>query len=399
MKKLTGENGQAKTWLTLGIIVLLIILFALFSKQEASDDQGMVGDDGAKTEEVLKIGFMGPLSGDVAAFGTSFKKAVDLAHSQHGAEKVEIIYEDTQCDPQQSVNAANKLIFQDGVVAIMGELCSGATVAAAAVAEANQIVLISPASTSPTVSEAGDFVFRTVPSDALQGAFGAELVQERGFEKLAILYSNEEYGLGFNNVLNDRFIELGGQVVQQEAFERGATDMRAQLTKIKAARPDALYIVSNSLDSSAAAIRQAGELGLGVQLFGSEGLKSDDILAVAGKAGEGMIVTSVSSGSAEFAGAHEAEYGEAPGPFAAQGYDAYAALIQTIEDGATDGPGIRDALYDLSFDGASGMIEFDDNGDIAGNYEVYSALNGTFVRIDDAGDAMEKEDESDEEEA
>ena len=145
----------------------------------------------------------------------------------------------------------------------MAQLCSGATIPAAAVANEQKVVMVSPASTSPKLSEeGGDYFFRVIPSDSLQGDFGAKLVYEKGARKLAVLYSNEDYGVGFNSVLMESFPALGGDVVASEAFEPKSTDLRTQLTKIKAAEPDAIYIISNSPDSAAAALKQIDELGL-----------------------------------------------------------------------------------------------------------------------------------------
>ena len=328
--------------------------------------------------ETIKIGFMAPLSGEAASYGESIKRGVDLALQDAGLENVELIVEDSKCDGKEAVSAITKLISVDGVVAIVGEVCSGATLAAAPVAEQNKVPMVSSASTSPKISEEA-WVFRTVPSDALQGDFGANLAYDKGYTKLAVLYSNEEYGLGFTNVLTESFEGLGGEVVASEAVDRGAVDIRTQLTKIKDAEPDVIYVISNSPDSVVAALQQIKELGVEAVIFGSEGLKSDAILEGAGDAAEGLVLTSVSSGTTTFAEQHEAAYGEGPGPFAAQAYDAYTAIAAAIETGASTGEAIRDALFTVEFDGASGSIAFDENGDVSGNYDVYEVIDGAFV--------------------
>ncbi|MBC8501412.1 MAG: penicillin-binding protein activator [Nanoarchaeota archaeon] len=329
--------------------------------------------------EVIKVGFMGPLSGDAASYGESIKRGVDLAMKEMGLDNVELVVEDSKCEGKEAVTAINKLISLDGVVAIVGEVCSGATLAAAPIANENNVPMVSPSSTSPKVSEQGEYTFRTVPSDALQGDFGANLAYDRGYRKLAVLYTNEEYGLGFNNVLTESFAALGGEVVASETFERGAVDIRTQLTKTKDAEPDVIYIISNSPDSTVAALQQMTELGIEAAIFGSEGQKSPAILEGAGESAEGMVVTAVSSGTSGFIERHQAEYGEAPGPFAAQGYDAFKAIGLAVEQGATTGEEIKNALFGSDFDGASGHIVFDENGDVSGNYDVFEVQNGEFV--------------------
>lgn len=362
--------NEKVVWVWVGIIAVALLVITY----------GYVALTGnvvsVNTGKVVKIGFMGPLSGDAASYGESILKGVELAKRDSGLD-VELVVEDSKCDGKEAVNAITKLISVDRVSAVVGEVCSGATLAAAPIAERNKVVMISASSTSPDITNAGEYIFRTVPSDALQGAFGADLVYNRGYRRLAILYSNEEYGVGFDKVLKDNF---KGEVVASEAFQRGEVDLRGQLTKIKAKNPDAIYIISNSPDSAVAALQQIKELGIDAAVFGSEGLKSDDILE-AGDAAEGLIVTSVSSGSEQFAQRHKEVYGTEPGPFAAQAYDAFMALANAIKQGATTGEEIKDALATMSFDGASGRIVFDENGDVSGNYDVYQVKNGKFVKI------------------
>ncbi len=332
----------------------------------------------APKSEQITIGFMGPLSGDAASYGLSILKGAQLAVKEAGLTNVKLVTEDSKCDPKEAVSAINKLISVNRVQAIVGEVCSGATLAAAPIAEQNNVVMISASSTSPEISKQ-PWVFRTVPSDALQGAFGAELVAEQGYKKLAILYSNEEYGLGFSKVLQEEFPRQGGKVVANEAVERGTVDLRTQLTKIKAAQPDAIYIISNSPDSAVAALKQIKELGIAAAVYGSEGLKSDDIIKGAGNAAEGLIVTSVSVGNIGFITKHQREYGTDPGPFAAQAHDAFKALAEALKQGATTGEQIKEKLTTVEFAGASGYIKFDGKGDVSGNYDIYVVEEGKWV--------------------
>ncbi len=325
----------------------------------------------------IKIGVMLPLTGDAASYGLGAQKGIDLAFEEAGLENVELIVEDSGCEGKNARSAAEKLVSVDGVVATIGELCSSATIAAAPTFESGEVVLISPASTSPKISESGDFIFRSIPSDALQGVFAAGVVYNAGLRNLAVLYPNEDYGVGFSEVLEGEFKSIGGNVVASESFERGTTDVRAQLTKIRSAKPDVLFVISNSPDAAVAALRQIKELGLKVKLYGSEGLKSDEIAAAPGA--EGLIISSVSVGNDDFIQRHRDRYGEAPGPFAAQGYDAFLSLAAAIKSGASTGAEIRDYLYMLNLEGVSGVIDFDENGDISGNYDLYRSEGGSFV--------------------
>lgn len=362
-------SGSGFTWILIGVIIVIVALIVYNYKD-------LTGNVALNSGNMIKIGFMGPLTGDAAVYGQSIKQGVELAEKEANLENVEIIYEDSGCDPTEAVNSVNKLIDVDGVQAIVGEVCSGATLAAAPIAESKNVVMISPSSTSPKISEAGDYIFRTVPSDALQGAFAADLIYQKGFRRVAVLYGNEEYGVGFDKVFEKNF---RGNITGRESFERGSTDIRTQITKIRSSRPDAILIVSNSPESSVAALKQIRQLGVSAALFGSEGLKTPEVANVT--QAQGLIITSVSSGSVEFNSKFIEEYDEAPGAFAAQGYDSFAALARTIKQGARTGTEIKNALYVVGFDGASGRISFDLNGDISGNYEVYQLKKGEWIRI------------------
>lgn len=314
-----------------------------------------------KKASKLSLGLWVLLSGDAASYGLSILKGAQLAIKEAGLTNVKLVTEDSKCDPKEAVSAINKLISVNKVRAIVGEVCSGATLAAAPIAEQNKVVMISAASTSPEISKQA-WVFRTVPSDALQGAFGAELVAKNGYKKLAILYSNEEYGLGFSKVLQEEFPKQGEggggegrEVVANEAVERGVVDLRTQLTKIKASGADAIYIISNSPDSSVAALKQIKELGINAAVYGSEGLKSDDLVKGAGSAAEGLVVTSVSVGNVGFITKHQREYGSEPGPFAAQAYDAFKALAEAMKMGAVTGEQFKEKLALLSLTGPLGI--------------------------------------------
>ncbi len=366
-------DGKGKFWFVTGILIVLVLILVY----------GYVGITGYAVKDsgknnLVKIGFMGPLTGEAASYGQSIKRGVELALEDSGLNNVKVIYEDSGCDGKKAVDSINKLINIDEVVAIVGEVCSGATLAASPIAESNKILLISSSSTSPKITDSGDYIFRTVPSDALQGDFGAKLVFSKGYGKLAVLYINEDYGVGFESVLKKSFEKLGGKIVSSEAFERGATDLKTQITNIKSENPNAIYLISNSPDSAVIVLKQIKELGVNSIIFGSEGLKSDDILKGAGDAANGLIVSSVSSGTTGFIAKYKSVYGSEPGPFAAQAYDAFSAIAKALKKGAKSGTEIKNELYKMQLDGASGNIKFDSKGDVAGNYIVYAVKSGKF---------------------
>lgn len=374
--------------------LLFTSLFALvLLGQGCSAPAEDVAEEAVDLEDV-KVGVMVPLSGDTASYGEAVSQGVRLAVKDLGIEdSVQLVFQDSKCEAKEAANAVNQLVNANKVVAIVGELCSGATLAAAPVVEQAQTPLVSPASTAPTVSDAGEYVFRTIPSDAAQGAFGAQLVYDKGFKKLAVLAIQDDYGTGFDSVLKESFPALGGEVVASEFFQRGDVDVRTQLTKIKNAGADALYIISNTPDSAVAALRQATELGLELALFGSEGLKGPDVIEGAKEAAEGLVVTAPSAASESFMQGFQEEFGAEPGTFSAQAYDAMTAIGKALIDGATTGDAIKNYFGELSFEGASGVIDFDDNGDVSGTYDVVTVENGEWVLVEDDGEAVEHDEE------
>lgn len=354
------------------VIIALVIIYVGYSLLKSESVE----------EGPIKIGFMAPLSGDVASFGEGAKRGLDLAKEDSGLENIEIIYEDSKAESPTAVSAITKLITIDGIVAVVGPMASGATLPSAPIANENKIVLITPSASSPELSSAGEYIFRTVASDAILGKLGAKMVKNAGHKKLAFLYSNEDYGVGFEKVAKETFIELGGEVVISESFIRGETDLRTQITKVKSETPDAIFLITNSIDSAIAFFVQAKELGIEVPVFTVDIVKSQEFIDGAQEAAEGAMILAVNPGTREFVQKHLETYNENPGPFSAQAYDAFTAIAKAIESGAKTGEEIKNALMDIEFDGASGHIKFDENGDVEGDYAVYLIKDNEFILIE-----------------
>src|SRR3989344_734004 len=337
----------------------------------------------------ITLGGILPLSGGAAAYGIPVQQGMQLAVEEINelggvnGKMLEIVYEDTQCSSTMAANGIQKLISEDGVQAVVGEMCSSATLPASVIAEQNGVVLISPASTSPALTNAGDYIFRTVPSDTVQAKQTAELVHNLGYRTVAMLYINDDYGLGFTDVFEAESNALGVEIVAREAFERDTTNLRTHLTKIKIENPDALLIVSNAPAPAAAALKQAKELAINAQVFASEGLYDESVIEGAAGGAGGMFINYLGPSDA-FKSAYRTRYGEGPGIFAAEAYDAVHAIAKAIQQGGGGRTQIKDALYGVGFDGASGSIAFDANGDLQEDpsesaYDVARVVDGEFV--------------------
>ncbi len=328
----------------------------------------------------VKVGVFEDLAGDNAIASLSVKEGVDLAAKQLKAEGVtiQLVPSSNLCDGDKAIQAVKDLSAK-GVVAIIGDVCSGAMLAAAPTANALHVVMVSPSATNPKVTDAGDYIFRVIPSDAFAAQFSAKYLYDKAsVHKLAIIHSGEPYGDGLNDEMTKNFTALGGTITDSQRVPTENPDVATQMAHIKASKPDALYVAFNTSDTvPVAVLRQAKELGLTV--YTSETLKDPVFVKDAGDLTEGMTCFAVSDGTSSYIEQFQGAYNKFPDVYTAQTYDAYQAIFKAVESGASTGPQIKDALYKLNFAGASGQIKFDKNGDVPPNYTVFKLVNGKFV--------------------
>jgi branched-chain amino acid transport system substrate-binding protein len=353
---------------------------------------GVMPSSLVRAAEPITIGAVLPLSGDAARWGIPPRNAAELAIDEiNGAggidgQTLRLMAEDDRCQPADGVAAFNKIMAAVTTPVILGAVCSSSTLAIAPLAEASKTVLISPASTSPKVTNAGDFVFRVISSGSLRGKVFAEyLYHERGLRRLAIMYINNEGGIGGSSSFKAQFAQLGGTIVREETYEQGVTDVRAQLTRIRDTNAEGVLVGSYPSDT-VLALRQARELQLKLPLFfTTEAVQNPDVLRDAGDAANGAvyILAAPPSGQAPdaFDRAYEAKFGHKPELFAAEGYDIVRLVghaIAATKNRPVSGPDIRDFLYRVrDYAGASGTITFDENGDVIKPYAIRTIEVGT----------------------
>ena len=362
--------------------MLSVVSLVLTACQHASTD-----------DAPLKIGYIGPITGAAAPYGVDTLNGVQLQVDELNASGgvngrlIELIVEDGRCNALDAASAAQKLVNIDGVVAIVGGQCSGETLAAAPIVESAGIVMVSPISSSPDVTEAGDFVFRDYPSDALKTAAMAAYFNEEGFSKVAIITENTDFASAFRSSLID---DLGeDKVVFDEVVEPDTKDFRTLVTRL--ADTDFDVFVANGQTSATigAMMQQMREQGV-TQLAVSHDVGQDKTLIdIAGEAVEGFQAINVPavSDDSEFGQKIVAAHGGAQSAmaFIAHAYDAMGVLAEAISSVGTDGVAIRDYLYGLSaYDGVVGTFRFDDNGDVVGiPYVLWEVQDGTYVGVKD----------------
>jgi len=354
---------------------------------------GLLTAVSTQAQDTIKIGEFASLTGKEAAFGQSAHKgmvlAIDAANTSGGilGKQIELISEDNQSKPGESSTIAKKLITRDKVVALLGEVASSRSLEAAAVAQRYRIPMVSPASTNPKVTEIGDYIFRVCFIDSFQGAALAKFAREDlKVKNVAILRSvSSAYSVGLAKYFKDRFIKDGGTVVIESSFSEGDKDFRAQLTSIKAANPDAIF-VPGYYTEAALICKQARDIGLTLPIFGGDGWEAPALLEIGGAAVEGTYYSTHYSPEAPsetvkaFVRKYKERWGEVPDAMAALGYDSAIVLMDAIRRAGSTAPAkIRDALATTkNVDGVTGRTTIDAHRNASKPAVIIEVKNGRF---------------------
>lgn len=329
--------------------------------------------------EPIRLGYIGPLTGDAVSFGNDTVNGARMAVEEinaaggiHG-RKVSLIAEDGRCNGADAASAAQKLVSIDKVVAIIGGQCSSETLGAAPITEAAKVILLSPVSSNPDVTHAGDFVFRVYPSDALKGTALANYFATSKFTKIAMISENTDFCKGIHDSVKDALKDA--TLVFDETVEPGTKDYRSLFTRLKDTDFD-VFLVNGQSDSTVAAmVQQMRELGLQAPIVGTDTADSVTLGQIAKEAVEGLRALSVPSLSktdprgGPFVRTFEEKYGtpQVGFFFSALSYEATHLLLETIEVTGTNGEKIRDGLLASSgYDSVIGTLTFDKFGDIQG---------------------------------
>ena len=362
-----------------GLIVIILIIWGI----SAATKKG-----GAPTSsEPIKIGFIGPLTGNAANVGQNAKAAIEIALSEVNADggiygrPLEIIYEDGKCTSKDAAAAAQKLINVDKVPVVFGGACSGETSAFTGLAEQSKTVVLSYCSSAAAITNAGDYIFRNYPSDNFQGVFAADYIKNKlNKSKVAILYIQTDWGIGLNETFSKKFVELGGTVVASEGFQETNKDFRSQLSKIKVANPDVIYFLGYA-GQTVPALKQLADLKYKVSMFGGDAWDDQQIITDAGSAAEGIYFTVPSSSPSEiFKTAMKTKVGtDEIAVCTPTAYDGVHILAQVLKNAGVEPTAIKDELYKTVYAGgvSSKEISFDSNGDPkTADYTVKIVKNG-----------------------
>jgi len=336
-------------------------------------------------------------TGSIATFGQSSTKAMQMAVEEINAQggvlgkQVKLIVEDDQSKPEEAANAAQKLIQQDNVLCVVGEVASSNSLAAAPICQDAKTPMVTPSSTNPAVTQTGDYIFRVCFTDDFQGVVMSKYALEELKAKTAVIFSDvaSDYSKGLSKVFRESFTQGGGQILGEESYNQTDRDFRAQLTKFKALNPDVVY-VPGYYGEVALVLSQARQLGLKAAFLGGDGFDSPKLVEIAGEAAEGALFSNHYSKDdpnpvvQTFVRNFEAKYGEAPDALAACAYDAIRIVAQAIEAaGSPDRAALREALAQVKdFDGVTGKITIDENRNAQKSATILTIKDGkqTFVK-------------------
>ncbi len=350
----------------------------------------------AKDTEDIVIGEVGSLTGAEAAFGISTRNGIELALEEQNAaggvkgKKVRVIVYDDQSKPEEAASAATRLITQDKVKLILGEVASSNSLAMAPICQDNKVPMISPSSTNPAVTEKGDYIFRVCFIDPFQGYVMAKYAHdELKFKTAAILKDvKSAYSVGLTEVFERSFSAMGGKIVGVESYAKGDTDFRSQLTAIKKLKAEGLYVPGYYNDVGIIA-RQARELGLKVVMMGGDGWDSEKLFELGGKAIEGSYVSNHYSPEDPspvvqgFISKYKAKYGGVPDSLAALGYDSANVAIEAMKRAPNlSGPALRDEIAKTKdFPGVAGTISMNEKRDAVKPAVVLKVEDGKFKYV------------------
>lgn len=379
-----------------GLVIMLFCLFSMLLVMSGCSSSAGPGG-GQNDAGEIKIGVVAMLSGDGADYGASIKQGLETARDRiNGAggingRKISLIIEDSRGDKDQAVKAVQKLINEDRVLAIIGPTNSGEMLAAGPVADKAGVVIMGTSNTVRGIGEIGPYVFRnSLPEENVIPATVRKAKEKFGFTRAALLYSsNNDWAVSSAKTFEKALQEQGVAIVETQTFADGDTDFRAQLTRVAAAKPEALA-VSALYRESALLLIQAGQQGLNLPVMGGNGFNDPELMKIAGEAAEGALVGSPwfagrdDPAAQAFVAEYQKRYNAVPNQFAAQAYDALGIMAEALkaEGAAGDRAKFRDALAAIkNYQGVTGKFSFDENGNPLMEAVVLEVFNGAYREL------------------
>jgi len=380
-----GGNVMKKrqSFLFVGLLICAAMVFGMTSGVMAGN---------------IRIGVAAPYTGNLASYGDNIKSGVNLKLKEINdaggiiGQKVQLVWGDDLCQPKDAGTVGAKFAADKSIVAVIGHLCSSATLAAMPIYVRTGLPAISPTSTNPTIGDVGKgWFFRNCYTDDFQGKYLASYVVPKllGKNKVAIFYENNDYAIGLKNSFVAGAKSAGVTVTGAEAYMTGTTDFTPQLTKLLRDKPETIFLCGYHPEGALIA-GQGRKLGFNGPLFGADGIDNEDYIKIGGKAANNTYCTvpflAASAGPAgkDFAKQYKKAYGRDVDWMSANAYDCLGILAQVIAKTGPDRKKIRDGLAAINskangYEGITGLTYFDKKGDCSKPAFVKKVENGKFV--------------------
>lgn len=373
------SNNKGLFWGVI-IVVILVMVILLNGSRKSSGN-------------VIKIGYYGPFTGPVAGdtgadIANGWKMAVEDNHVI-GDKKVEVIYEDDGCDPQKATSAATKLLNVDKVDVLVSGVCSGSTLAGVPLAEARKKILFTPVSTTPKLTDAGDYVFRTSASSVKTAEAASSLLDRLGYKKVAILYEVADFTVGWKDAFTKKFgADSTHSIMATESVQSKDLDVKTSLLKITQTKPQAILFIFNSTVSLNAAIKQVADMKIAIPIIGNDYMGVRSVVENPQANGMYASVYKYNSGNPrliDLLSRYEKTYHTKPSTeiYPALAYDGYNVVFAALQKcNGADTDCVKQALYGTkNFDGISGLISIDKNGDTEREFTLKKIQNGNLTDI------------------
>jgi branched-chain amino acid transport system substrate-binding protein len=374
------------------ILFTFLLMAALFTAF-ACERRG--GGNGANDTGPIKVGVYADLSGQTSSFGQSTVNGIKMAADEInkaggiGGRQVELIIEDDQGRPEQAATVVTKLISQNQVHAVLGEVASSNSLAAAPKAQAAKVPMITPSSTNPKVTQVGDYIFRVCFIDPFQGEVMAKFAANTLKAKRAaiLLDVNSDYSRGLAQFFEENFVKLGGQIVERQSYTQTDRDFKGQLTSIRQANPDVIY-VPGYYGQVGVIAKQAKELAIKAPLLGGDGWDAPQLFQIGGSALNGSYMSNhysvddPSPATQKFVADYKSRYnGTPPDAIGALAYDAMKVLADAIgRAGTTEGAKLRDAIAQTKgYPGVTGNITINNERNAVKPAVVFELQDGKYV--------------------
>lgn len=367
------------------------------STPEQSSSESQSRDSADNKGGSYRFALIAPLTGNNAQYGLTYKNTLEILIDKvnkdggiNGHEIVLDIYDDKN-DPKESVNIAAKLVSDGDLLGVVGSQTSSCCMAAAPLFQEAGIPMVSPQSSHPDFTGIGDYIFRCQVTVAYENKKAAEyLVKGINAKKIAIIYSNDDWGVMMNTTLQEALTELGAEIVAEETYVANQTkDFTPLISKVKLSEPDVLFMASLYSDG-AQIIQQCRNLELNVPFVGSNTFFKQEFIDVGGDSVEGVTMTNtimLNNNNPEYLWLEKA-YTEKTGAFidtyVTQSYDSLSILLKAVKEAGTDRRAIRDNLAKLTdYEGVSGTFSLDENRDPEKEVFIYQIKDGKIIQLDE----------------